>query len=152
MNMLSGNESKLFRNELEIVLEREEWIDAVIEWQSRSGQVVLFRSLLPPQKNGWEMDNARGGVITPQVPMTFFFPAIILPLRFDWPLSPIFTTIAARSRLGPLQDADIRTDPVLQCIYRLTGHHQFLLPWMPRAIERMNFEGFDVVLQPAESG
>ena len=94
MNMLSGNESKLFRNELEIVLEREEWIDAVIEWQSRSGQVVLFRSLLPPQKNGWEMDNARGGVITPQVPMTFFFPAIILPLRFDWPLSPIFSAAA----------------------------------------------------------
>src|SRR3989338_6010660 len=56
-----------------------------------------------------------------------------------WPEAPIFTTVAASpEKLGPLSGADIRPDKFLQRIYGFTGRHQYLLPWMPRAVERIN--------------
>ncbi len=68
-----------------------------------------------------------------------------------WPRSPIFTTVASRKHLGPLADADIHTSPILQFVYCLTRRHQYLLPWMPRALERIDLKGFDVVLSSSHA-
>ncbi|MFA6039528.1 MAG: glycosyltransferase [Candidatus Peribacteraceae bacterium] len=67
-----------------------------------------------------------------------------------WPQAPIFTTVARRSRLGPLSGADIRVTP-LQKWYRLVGLHQVLLPWMPRVVEDIDLRGFDVVLSSSHA-
>ncbi|MEK7218556.1 MAG: glycosyltransferase [Patescibacteria group bacterium] len=67
-----------------------------------------------------------------------------------WPKAPVFTTVAHRSRVGPLRDADIRVTP-LQRWYRLAGWHQVLLPWMPRAVEDIDLRGYDVVLSSSHA-
>lgn len=67
-----------------------------------------------------------------------------------WPSAPLFTTVADRSRLGPIADADIRTTS-LQTWYRLHHHHQWLLPWMPRHIEDIDVRGFDVILSSSHA-
>ena len=67
-----------------------------------------------------------------------------------WPKAPIFTTIANQKRLDPLHGVDIRTGS-LQKWYKLTGKHQWLLPWMPRAIESMDLRGFDVILSSSHA-
>jgi hypothetical protein len=56
---------------------------------------------------------------------------VLASLHEMWPETPFFTTVAKPSRLGPLKDADIRTDRFLQTIFSLVGKHQVLLPWMP---------------------
>lgn len=68
-----------------------------------------------------------------------------------WPEAPIFTTVARPEALGPLSDANIRTDVLLQRIYRLTGKHAILLPLMPRAMERIDLTGFDVILSSSHA-
>ena len=67
-----------------------------------------------------------------------------------WPDAPIFTTLAKRSALGPLADADIRTTP-LQKWFALTGKHPWLLPWMPQAIENIDLRGFDVIVSSSHA-
>lgn len=67
-----------------------------------------------------------------------------------WPNAPIFTTVANRKQLGPLHDADIRTG-TLQKWYGLTGKHQWLLPWMPRAIENIDLRGFDTIVSSSHA-
>ena len=64
-----------------------------------------------------------------------------------WPDAPIFTTVANKSRLGALKDADIRVSP-LQKYYKMVRRHQPLLPWMPRAMENIDLRGYDVFLLP----
>ncbi|MDD5055635.1 MAG: glycosyltransferase [Candidatus Peribacteraceae bacterium] len=68
-----------------------------------------------------------------------------------WPTSPVLTTVADPRRLGPLSDADIRTCPFLQTVFRLTHRHQLLLPLMPRYIERMDLSGYDVILSSSHA-
>lgn len=75
---------------------------------------------------------------------------VIYELHQLFPDAPIFTTIANRSTLGPLKDADIRTTP-LQKWYRLTGKYQWLLPWMPRAIEDIDLRGFDLIISSSHA-
>jgi glycosyltransferase involved in cell wall biosynthesis len=67
-----------------------------------------------------------------------------------FPDAPIFTTVARRSRLGPLAHARIRTTN-LQPWYRLVRNHQILLPWMPQAIESIDLRGFDVILSSSHA-
>ncbi|MCA9371152.1 MAG: glycosyltransferase [Candidatus Peregrinibacteria bacterium] len=67
-----------------------------------------------------------------------------------WPHAPIFTTVANRPKLGPLATADIRTTS-LQKWYTLTGKHQWLLPWMPRAIEAIDLTGFDTIISSSHA-
>lgn len=68
-----------------------------------------------------------------------------------WPQSPVFTTVVCRGRLGPLSRADIRPNPLLQAAYRVLGKHQWLLPWMPSAIETIDLAGYDVVLSSSHA-
>jgi glycosyltransferase involved in cell wall biosynthesis len=74
----------------------------------------------------------------------------ILELHRTWPSAPIFTTVANVGRLGPLQDADIRTSK-LQKVYQLIGRHEFLLPLLPRAIEKLDLRDFDVILSSSHA-
>ena len=68
-----------------------------------------------------------------------------------WPDAPIFTTIANHGNLGPLNDADIRTSR-LQKWYKLLGkHHRCLLPLMPREMERIDLDEFDVILSSSHA-
>lgn len=67
-----------------------------------------------------------------------------------WPDAPIFTTIARRGHLGPLDRLDIRTSS-LQHWYRLLGRHDILLPWMPRAIERMDLREYDLIVSSSHA-
>lgn len=75
---------------------------------------------------------------------------VIAQMHNLWPKAPIFTTVANRSNIGPLNDADIRTTS-LQKWYRLTGNHQWILPWMPRAIESIDLREYDVILSSSHA-
>ncbi len=75
---------------------------------------------------------------------------VVATLSRIWPDAPLFTTIASRGRLGPLDKADIRTSP-LQALYRLIRRHQVLLPLMPRYIEEIDVRGFDVIISSSHA-
>jgi len=75
---------------------------------------------------------------------------VIAELNVLWPEAPIFTTVARHGRLGPLDRAEIRTSG-LQKWYRLLRRHELLLPWMPRAVERMDLRGFDVIVSSSHA-
>lgn len=75
---------------------------------------------------------------------------VIAEFHALWPEAPIFTTVARRGHLGPLDQADIRTSS-LQTWYRLLKRHEGLLPWMPRAIERIDLREFDVVVSSSHA-
>lgn len=75
---------------------------------------------------------------------------VIAAIHALWPESPIFTTVAKHGSLEELDDAHIVTSG-LQKWYSLLGRHQPLLPWMPRALESMNFEGYDIVLSSSHA-
>lgn len=67
-----------------------------------------------------------------------------------FPHSPLFTTVARHGNLGPLDKTDIRTTR-LQMLYKLTRQHQILLPLMPRALEELDLDGFDVILSSSHA-
>lgn len=67
-----------------------------------------------------------------------------------WPKAPLFTTIVNTENIGPLRNADIHTSP-LQKWYHISGNHQWLLPWMPRAMESMDLRGFDTILSSSHA-
>ena len=75
---------------------------------------------------------------------------VIAQLHDIWPDAPIFTPVANRKNIGPLAEADIRTGP-LQKWYNLTGNHQWMLPWMPRAIEDTDLRGFDTIISSSHA-
>ncbi len=75
---------------------------------------------------------------------------VIAQMHALWPDAPIFTTVAKRSALGPLQNADIRTT-ALQKWYALTGNHQWLLSHMPAAIESIDLRGYDVIVSSSHA-
>lgn len=75
---------------------------------------------------------------------------VIAEFHALWPDAPIFTTVARRGHLGPLDRADLRTGS-LQQWYRLLGRHELLLPWMPRAIEAMDLRAFDVIVSSSHA-
>lgn len=75
---------------------------------------------------------------------------VLAELLEIFPDSPLFTTVARRGKLGPLDTAHIRTTS-LQRLYHLTGKHQILLPLMPRAIESIDLRGFDLVLSSSHA-
>lgn len=75
---------------------------------------------------------------------------VIAEFHAMWPDAPIFTTVANREKIGPLQSATIHTS-YLQTPYRLSGKHQWLLPWMPRAIESIDLQGYDTILSSSHA-
>jgi glycosyltransferase involved in cell wall biosynthesis len=75
---------------------------------------------------------------------------VIAELCSIWPDAPVFTTVANHGRLGPLDARDIRTGS-LQKWYRLFGNHKVLLPWMPRAMERIDLHGFDLIVSSSHA-
>ncbi len=76
---------------------------------------------------------------------------VIAALCQQWSDAPVFTTVAKPSLLGPLKNADIRTDSFLQRIFRLTSRHQYLLPWMPRSFESIDLSAYDIVLSSSHA-
>ena len=76
---------------------------------------------------------------------------VLAALHEMFPDAPFFTTVAAPQNLGPLKDVDIRPDPFLQKLYRLLRRHEPLLPLMPRAIERIDCRGFDLVISSSHA-
>ena len=72
-----------------------------------------------------------------------------------WPEAPVYTTVArcrseGRSNATPLRETDVRTSR-LQFLYRILGKHQFLLPFMPRAIEDIDLRGYDVIVSSSHA-
>lgn len=67
-----------------------------------------------------------------------------------FPGAPIFTTVAAPDRTGPLATADVRTS-ALQRWYGLLKRHQPLLPWMPAAMESFDLRGYDAILSSSHA-
>ena len=75
---------------------------------------------------------------------------VIAEFHTLWPSAPIFTTVAARRGLGPLQDADIRVSR-LQPWFQFLQDHRLLLPWMPAAMEAMDLRGYDIILSSSHA-
>jgi glycosyltransferase involved in cell wall biosynthesis len=67
-----------------------------------------------------------------------------------WPKAPLFTTVAKRGNLGPIDRADIRTTR-LQNIYRWIPKHQVLLARMPQAVEEIDLKGCDVIVSSSHA-
>ena len=75
---------------------------------------------------------------------------VIAQMHDLWPKAPIFTSVVDRSNIGPLASADIRTTS-LQKWFKLSGNHQWMLPWMPRAIESIDLRGYDIIVSSSHA-
>ncbi len=75
---------------------------------------------------------------------------VIAAMHELWPSAPVYTTLAKRGSIGALNNANIRTSS-LQNWYLFFGKHRMLLPWMPRAIERIHLQGFDVIVSSSHA-
>ncbi|MDA1209371.1 MAG: glycosyltransferase [bacterium] len=67
-----------------------------------------------------------------------------------WPDAPLYTTVAAHGKLGPLDAQKISTTP-LQKWYSVMRNHKVLLPWMPRALENIDLSAYDVVVSSSHA-
>jgi glycosyltransferase involved in cell wall biosynthesis len=76
---------------------------------------------------------------------------VVAAFHHIWPDAPLSTTVAAPARLGPLAKANIRTDRFLQNLFHLIKRHQYLLPFMPKAMERIDCTGFDIILSSSHA-
>jgi glycosyltransferase involved in cell wall biosynthesis len=76
---------------------------------------------------------------------------VLAALHDLFPSAPFFTTVARPPSLGSLQKATIHPDSFLQMLYKWTKNHQILLPLMPRAIEQINLDGYDVILSSSHA-
>lgn len=77
---------------------------------------------------------------------------VISALSSLWPEAVIHTTVARKEKLDTrLRAADIRTEPLLQAMFRFLGRHQLLIGWMPRSIERIDLSGTDVVISSSHA-
>ncbi|MFH0770032.1 MAG: glycosyltransferase [Candidatus Peregrinibacteria bacterium] len=75
---------------------------------------------------------------------------VIAELLKLWPDAPVFTTVARKSALGPLANADIRVS-ALQFPFSLLRQHRILLPWMPMAMEAIDLRGYDVIISSSHA-
>ena len=75
---------------------------------------------------------------------------VIAEFHALWPQAPLFTTVARRERIGPLQGSDIRVSS-LQKWFTLLKRHEVLLPWMPRAIEAIDLRAYDVIVSSSHA-
>ncbi len=67
-----------------------------------------------------------------------------------WPDAPLFTTVARPEKIGMLRSKKIHTTS-LQKWYRLVGNHQVLLSRMPRAVEDIDLDAFDIILSSSHA-
>ncbi len=75
---------------------------------------------------------------------------VVAAMHRLFPTAPVFTTVARKERLCDLATADIRVSG-LQIPFSIIGTHTFLLPWMPRAMERMDLRSYDVILSSSHA-
>ena len=75
---------------------------------------------------------------------------VIAEFHTLWPDAPLYTTVANPKKLGPLGAADIRTTH-LQKWYNLTRKYQWLLPWMPQAIETIDLRAYDTIISSSHA-
>lgn len=75
---------------------------------------------------------------------------VLAEFRRMYPQAPLFTTLAKRGALGPLDGMDIHTS-FLQRWYGALRNHQVLLPFMPRAVESLDVRGYDVILSSSHA-
>lgn len=75
---------------------------------------------------------------------------VLAEFRALYPEAPVFTSVARRGKLGPLDGADIRVSK-LQRWYKLLRNHQVLLSMMPRAMESLDVRGYDVILSSSHA-
>ena len=76
---------------------------------------------------------------------------VLAAFRHVWPEAPIFTTVQKKSALPAELQHNVRVDKTLEILYYLLGSHPPLLPLLPRAMERMDFTGYDVVFSSSHS-
>lgn len=76
---------------------------------------------------------------------------VLEAMRSMWPQAPLFTSVVAKNRIGPLAKADIRPSPVAQMLYNMTGRHQWLLPFLPQVMESIDVDAYDVVLSSSHA-
>lgn len=76
---------------------------------------------------------------------------VLEAFRTLWPEAPFFTTVASSEKIGPLAKADVRTVPFMQRLFRMTGRHQWLLPFLPQAIESIDVAGYDVIVSSSHA-
>jgi hypothetical protein len=62
-----------------------------------------------------------------------------------FPTAPVFTLVFDPKFKEKYKGWDIRTSP-LQTLYLALGKFQYLLPWIPWAVDQLDFSGFDVVI------
>ena len=69
----------------------------------------------------------------------------LVSLKELFPTAPIFTTVFNPQRMPPVfQDWDIRTS-FIQGLPGGQTRYQYYLPLMPTAVERLNFDDYDLV-------
>jgi glycosyltransferase involved in cell wall biosynthesis len=76
---------------------------------------------------------------------------VIGAMKRLWPKAPIFTTIAAHGSIGPLISGELFTVPFLQKLFQWSGRHQWLLPFLPKAIENIDLDAYDVIVSSSHA-
>ena len=67
-----------------------------------------------------------------------------------WPSAPRFTTVAKDDAKRSVRISDVRTSR-LQLLYSLSHRHEWLLPFMPRAMEDIDLRGFDTIVSSSHA-
>ncbi len=68
-----------------------------------------------------------------------------------FPQAPIYTLLYNEQKTGHIFPANRIKTSYLQKYYKIIPKHQIFLPWMHRAIEYLDFSGFDLVLSSSSA-
>ncbi len=97
------------------------------------------------------MQNSKAAIIADWLPTYGGAEHVVAQIAQMFPGAPIFTTVAKRKKLGPLRTANIHTDPLLQFLYGIVRDHKILLPLMPKAVERIDLRGYDLIVSSSHA-
>jgi glycosyltransferase involved in cell wall biosynthesis len=75
---------------------------------------------------------------------------VVAALHRLFPDAPIFTTVARHERIAKMGTNDVRVSR-LQTAFCILRTHTLLLPWMPRAMERIDLRDYDLVLSSSHA-
>lgn len=75
---------------------------------------------------------------------------VIAELHTLLPTAPIYTSVYNAQNIPALAHANVHTSK-LQKWYKLTGNHQWLLPFMPRVFENIDLRGYDTILSSSHA-
>lgn len=89
-------------------------------------------------------------IITDWLPVYSGAEHVIHQLCQIWPKAPLYTTVVNKQKIGPLAAYEIRTSK-LQKIYTILKKHQLLIMLMPKAMEQLDVQGYELIISSSHA-